>query len=167
MNTRSGLVDIAIANKLSMSEIRLLLIILGLTNEDGICEVTLDWLCGALGLNRPNVSRTITGLATLGIIERLDTANRGRGAKPYIIRINPDPDTYSYNLEEDTPQPSTSEQDQKAAPEQVMAPPVQSTPQQPPLPTLHRSAHSSSILLGSCKQPSTNERKLMRQQRQP
>lgn len=97
----SGLVDVAISNKLNQTEQRLLLLILGLSNKEGICSVPMAWLSGALHLARPNVSRVIKGLVSQNVVTRLDKGNRGLGAKSYVFRYNPNPETYAFNARQE------------------------------------------------------------------
>lgn len=93
----TGLVDVAISNKLNQTEQRLLLLILGMSDKEGVCKVPMSLLSGALHLARPNVSRVVKGLVSQNIVTRLDEGNRGMGAKSYIFRFNPNPDTYAFN----------------------------------------------------------------------
>lgn len=107
-----GLVHVATSNKLNQTEQRLLLLILGLSNKEGVCTVPMAWLSAALHLARPNVSRVIKGLVSQNIVTRMDEGNRGLGAKAYVFRFNPNPDTYAFNAQQeaqeavsDTPAP--------------------------------------------------------------
>lgn len=98
----SGLVDVAISNKLNQTEQRLLLLILGLSNKEGVCSVPMAWLSGALHLARPNVSRVVKGLVSQNIVTRMDEGNRGLGAKSYVFRFNPNPETYAFNAQQES-----------------------------------------------------------------
>lgn len=87
---------IAMYADLSKSEMRMLILIIGLCELTKTTLISLDEMSAALATSKPNASSILSSLVRKGIVIREDTSNRGLGSKSYKLRLNTDVSMYSF-----------------------------------------------------------------------